>query len=81
MENAVENPAMASKTSGRLSTDVSIREMRLIYRARKQGLSFDGIERDPKFDLRQANGMTAYRIVEMWRKLKGIRKIKMRAKK
>lgn len=59
-----------AKKKGRISSDVtSLREMRSIFTARKNGLSFDKIEQVKKFNLRSANGMTAYRVCKKYAKL------------
>jgi hypothetical protein len=48
-------------------------EMEAIWAAYKKNggtLSFQQIERDPKFNLRDANGNTAYRIIKRFAEMK-----------
>ncbi len=56
----------AGKTAKELKDDFS--KIHLIYEAREAGMSFSQIE--AKFGLRDANGMTAYRLVQRAKKLK-----------
>lgn len=63
-------PTSASSRSGRVASEVTDpTEMEAIWSAYKRNggtLSFQQIERDPKFNLRQANGNTAYRIIKKY---------------
>lgn len=53
---------------GRVSAQVTDKaEMKAIYDAKQAGLSFEQIEKDEKFNLRESNGMTAWRICKRYR--------------
>ena len=58
---------------GRLATQLSLMEMRSIFIARKNGMTFDAIEREPRFKLRHVNGMTAWRAVQKYMRASGKR--------
>jgi len=72
--NTTVKPVTARRSSkGRLATQLSLREMKAVYLARKSGMTFDAIERDPKFGLRHVNGMTAWRAVQKYMRASGHR--------
>ena len=58
---------------GKLATQLSLREMRSVFLARKNGMTFDAIERDQRFGLRHVNGMTAWRAVQKYMRSSGRR--------
>lgn len=75
MGQSVSRPAVAKKQKarGKLATQLTLREMRSIVLARRNGMTFDAIERDPRFDLRQVNGMTAWRALQKYMRATGRR--------
>ena len=58
---------------GKLATQLSPREMRSVFLARKNGMTFDAIERDHRFGLRHVNGMTAWRAIQKYMRSTGHR--------
>jgi hypothetical protein len=64
--------------NGRISSQVSsIPTMRAIWNEYyKKGLSYEKIEQNPKYDLRHAKGMTAYRLCRKYEKLSGTKRPK-----
>ena len=68
-------PVAARKNSGKgkLATQLSAREMRSVFLARRNGMTFDAIERDQRFGLRHVNGMTAWRAVQKYMRSTGHR--------
>jgi len=58
---------------GRLATQLSLSEMRSIFLARRNGMTFGAIERDSRFKLRRVNGMTAWRAVQKYMRASGRR--------
>jgi len=75
MRQSVSRPAGAKKKKarGKLATQLTMREMRSIFLARKNGMTFDAIERDPRYGLRQVNGMTAWRVLQKYMRATGRR--------
>lgn len=72
----VIKPVTARKNctgKGRLATQLNMREMKSVFLARKSGMTFDAIERDPRFGLRHVNGMTAWRAVQKYMRMAGRR--------
>jgi hypothetical protein len=59
---------------GKAVTQLSLGEMKSIFLARKNGgMTFNAIELDPRFGLRQVNGMTAWRTVQKYMRFSGKR--------
>lgn len=55
---------------GRVSSQVTEKsELKAIYEAKNSGKSYKDIELDEKFNLRESNGMTAYRLIERYKEL------------
>lgn len=61
-----------SPNNGRVSSEVStIPSMRAIWNEHDKGTSYERIEENARFNLKKANGMTAYRICRKYEKLTG----------
>ncbi len=75
-----KTPTTASSRSGRDASEVTDpTEMEVIWAAYKRNggtLSFQQIERDPRFNLRAANGNTAFRIIKKFAALKKCAEVK-----
>ena len=70
---AVAKSKRPARRRGKLATELSKRELRSVFLARKNGMTFDAIERDPRFGLRHSNGMTAWRAVQSYMRATGRR--------
>lgn len=66
-------PVTGPRTRGRLATQLNMREMEKVFLARKNGMTFDEIERDRRFKLRHVNGMTAWRAIQRYMRAAGKR--------
>jgi MoxR-like ATPase len=67
-----EGEGWVPSEAGRVAKEVSEAEMKAIYEEKKAGKSYEAIEKDPKWNLRRAKGMTAWRIVGDYKKAAGI---------
>jgi len=59
---------------GKVASILDVPVLRSIYAARKQGISYENIEKIRSLGLRRANGMTAWRAVGRFCAMKGMRR-------
>jgi len=74
-EAKAETPTGGARTSSGVTDPKEMREIWRAYKGNGGAMSFEEIEKDPRFNLRVSRGMNAYRIIKKYNEMMGEGKV------